>query len=88
MDVLSQNVKQKDEAVRVELKSLLRDYATDLYVDDGPADREEKTLTSTPAVISAPPTKAKDETKKEEPKVILIFAFFKKLTFLLSDRAR
>merc|ERR1719285_650535 len=68
MDVLSQNVKQKDEAVRVELKSLLRDYATDLYVDDGPADREEKTSTPTPAVISAPPTKAKDETKKEEPK--------------------
>jgi len=67
MDVLSQTVKQKDEAVRVELKALLRDYATDLYVDDGPS-AEEKSSTPTPAVISAEPTKSTDETKKEETK--------------------
>ena len=76
MDVLSQTVKQKDEAVRVELKALLRDYATDLYVDDGPS-AEEKSSTPTPAVISAEPTKSTDETKKEETKVSF-FLFLKK----------
>ena len=71
MDVLSQTVKQKDEAVRGDLKTLLRDYATDLYVDDGPSAKEpEKPSTPTPAVITAEPTKASDETKKEADKKV------------------
>jgi len=64
MDVLNQTVKQKDEAVRVELKALLRDYATDLYVEEED-EKPEKKSEPGPVVISAEPTKAGDGTKKE-----------------------
>ena len=58
MDVLNQTVKQKDEAVRVELKALLRDYATDLYVEEED-EKPEKKSEPGPVVISAEPTKGK-----------------------------
>ena len=93
MDVLSQTVKQKDEAVRGDLKTLLRDYATDLYVDDGPSAKEpEKPSTPTPAVITAEPTKASDETKKEADKkvqfvpILNFIEIFEVIQFLTSDR--
>lgn len=53
MDVLSPQVKNRDEAVRTDLKHLLREYATDLIVDD-----EEDEI-----VINEKPSKNSDEKR-------------------------
>lgn len=41
MDVLSPQVKNRDESVRGDLKTLLKEYATDLFVD---SDEEEEKI--------------------------------------------
>ena len=41
MGALSPVVKNRDEAVRTDLKALLREYATDLVVDDEDKEKSE-----------------------------------------------
>merc|ERR1711970_256283 len=73
MDVLSTQVKNRDEAVRTELKTLLRDYHADLYVEDADQGQniESKTDTSNTGGGEKPSesTSKTSKSEKSEKKV-------------------